>query len=233
MLNDRILVVSDLHAPFMHRDTVSFLDECKRKYKPTRVVLSGDEAEKQALKYHELDPELPSAGDELDQTISSLAPIYALFKNADVLDSNHGSLAFRKAKTAGIPRKYLRPPGEVLRAPKGWAWHNQLLLRAGSRDILFMHGVSSNVREVVSNWGVCFVQGHYHTLFEIQYVAQPTKNLWGMTVGCLIDDARLAFAYNKLQVKRPMLGCGVIINGEPKLIPMNLTEDGEWDGQVA
>lgn len=234
MANDRILVCSDLHAPFMHKNAVAFLAECKRKYKPTRVVFSGDEADKQALSYHEHDPDLPSAGHELDLTIHTLTPIYSMFPNADLCNSNHGSLPFRKAKTAGIPRGYLRPCGEALRAPRGWKWHDRLLLHAGKRKLLFVHSASSRIAEAVSLWGVCITQGHHHCVFDIQYVAQPAGTLWGMTVGCLIDDAALAFAYNKLQVKRPMLGCGVIINGEPKLVPMNRHEiTDEWDGEVA
>jgi hypothetical protein len=41
-----------------------------------------------------------------------------------------------------------------------------------------------------------------------------------MTIGCLIDDASLAFAYNKNTLKRPIIGCGAILDGQPKLLPM-------------
>jgi hypothetical protein len=49
-----------------------------------------------------------------------------------------------------------------------------------------------------------------------------------MIVGCLIDDKSLAFSYNKLQMKRPIIGCGIILDGQPKLLPMILDKNGDW-----
>ena len=53
-----------------------------------------------------------------------------------------------------------------------------------------------------------------------------------MAVGCLIDDHSLAFAYNKVNSARVILGCGIIINGQPKLLPMVLEKGGRWNNQV-
>ena len=44
-----------------------------------------------------------------------------------------------------------------------------------------------------------------------------------LKVGCLINMKSLAFEYNKLQKSRPVIGTGVIIDGLPKLIPMEKT----------
>ena len=232
MTNDRILVVSDLHAPFGHKDTVPFLAALKKKYRPTRVVFTGDEADKQAIKFHDKDPDLPACGDELDQAIEALKPLYQLFPTADVLDSNHGSLAYRRAIASGLSRKYLKSYGEALQAPKGWRWHNSLLVTIGAYRVFFHHGLHSNVAQAVRRRGVCIVQGHHHTRFEIAYVANPHNVLWGMTVGCLIDNESRAFAYNKLFLDDPMLGCGGIIDGQPRLFPMLLNSEGRWNGQV-
>ena len=49
-----------------------------------------------------------------------------------------------------------------------------------------------------------------------------------MMVGCLIDDKALAFEYNKTTVGRPIIGCGIIIEGQPMLIPMILDKKGRW-----
>jgi hypothetical protein len=49
-----------------------------------------------------------------------------------------------------------------------------------------------------------------------------------MVVGCLIDDKSMAFAYNKLQLKRPLIGVGIILDGQPKLLPMILNKEGRW-----
>lgn len=231
--NASILVVSDIHAPYGHQDTVPFLTALDKKYAPTRVVLSGDEADKQALKFHTRDPDLPSCGDELTLAKAKLRPLFDLWPEADIMDSNHGSLAFRQATANGISRKYLRPYGEVLGAPEGWTWHREMLLTLPKgKRIFFHHGLSSDVARVVERRGYCVVQGHYHNSFEIKYVGNPDEALWGMTVGCLIDSKSLAFAYNTNNLGRPVLGCGIIIEGLPKLLPMLLNERGRWTGFV-
>ncbi len=230
--NSRILCISDLHAPWMHRDTVDFLGALKKKYKPTRIIFSGDEVDQHALSYHEHDPDLPSAGDELEQAIAKLTPLYKMFPEADILHSNHGSLAFRKAKTAGIPRKYLRSYREVLQAPTGWRWHPELLIEVpNGNQVFFHHGLSSNVLKVVERRAVCVVQGHFHCSYNIQYVSNPNHLLWGMQIGCSIDPPALAFEYDKLQVGRPVIGHGLILNGLPQLLPMVIRR-GRWTGVV-
>lgn len=66
------------------------------------------------------------------------------------------------------------------------------------------------------------VQGHFHEKFKIYYWANPLGLYWAMQVGCLIDDDSLAFAYNNVNLKRPIIGCGVIVDGVPILEAMPL-----------
>ncbi len=72
MNNKRILIISDLHCPYQHQDAVRFLKAIKSKYKPTRVILSGDEVDNHAISFHDSDPDLSSAGDELQKAIKAL-----------------------------------------------------------------------------------------------------------------------------------------------------------------
>jgi len=48
--------------------------------------------------------------------------------------------------------------------------------------------------------------------------------VWGMAVGCGIDNKSMAFAYGKHFLKKPILGCGVVILGEPHISYMQLGE---------
>lgn len=73
-----ILVIGDLHSPAMHKDTVPFLKAIKKKFKPTEVILTGDEINFESFSYHEHNPDLPGPADELKQGIDSLKPIYKL-----------------------------------------------------------------------------------------------------------------------------------------------------------
>ncbi|WP_206696334.1 hypothetical protein, partial [Streptococcus pseudopneumoniae] len=74
----------------------------------------GDEVDKHALSFHDSDPDLMSAGDELKAAIKCLPPLYKLFPKMALVDSNHGSMVYRKGLHHGIPRKYIRAYGEVL-----------------------------------------------------------------------------------------------------------------------
>lgn len=231
--NSRILCISDLHAPFEHVDTVQFLRAVVKKYRPTRVVLLGDEVDHHAMSFHDSDPDLPSAGEELTRAIRHLRPLYRLFPEADVIDSNHGSMVYRRGKHHGIPRKYLRDYGEILEAPPGWQWHMDLLLDIpGRNQVYFHHGLVKDVMKVVAKRGLCVVQGHYHTEFGIGYLGNPNHLLWGLQVGCSIDGDALAFAYDRTNLGRPIIGHGIIINGLPHLLPMVLDRGGRWVGEV-
>lgn len=228
-----ILVISDMHRPFHHPDTDAFLKEIKRVYQPDKVVCIGDEVDKHAMSFHDSDPDLPSAGDELQEAIESLQPLYKLFPEMSLVDSNHGSMVYRKGKHHGIPRKYLRSYNEVLEAPKGWKWSMDLTLTCsdGSK-VYFHHGLKKNGLQVAQQLGINFVQGHFHNDFQVNYSSSPDKLIWNMTVGCLIDDHSLAFAYNKNTLGRPIIGCGIIIDGQPMLIPMMLKRGGAWTGRL-
>ena len=229
-----ILLISDLHAPYHHPDTMEFLQEAKKKYKPTRVICVGDEADKHAMSFHDSDPDLPSAGDELKKAIHALTPLYKMFPKMDLVDSNHGSMVYRKGKHHGIPRKYLRDYGEVLEAPKGWVWHNDLVVKLPRRQKLYVtHGVRKDGMKLAQQLGMCTVQGHFHTEFNIKYSSSPTQLYWSMQIGCSIDDKALAFHYNKTTAIRPIIGHGIILDGIPKLLPMLLNKRGRWLGAMA
>lgn len=228
-----IMNIPDLHISYHHKDAFMFLEAVKKKYKPNIVVCLGDEVDNHSMSFHDSDPDLPSAGDELKEAVSYLKVLYKIFPKAIVLNSNHGSMHYRKGKHHGIPRKYLKSYNEILEAPKTWKWVNDLTLDMGNgQKCFFTHGMEKNTGRFARNMGMCVVQGHYHTDFNIEYSSSPEQLIWGMSSGCLIDKKSMAFAYDKSNIKRPILGCSVIINGIPRLIPMILKKDGRWNGKV-
>lgn len=231
--NACVLVISDLHVPYHHPDSIKFLEAVKKKYKPDRIVCIGDEVDSHAISYHESDPDLPSAGDELTQAIECLQPLYKLFPKMDLIDSNHGSLHKRKGKTAGLSARHLKDYGDVIESPEGWKWHHSLTLTlSDGNQCFFHHGLSSNILKVVKEYSVNVVQGHFHNSAGVQYASTPEKLLWGLQVGCSIDDHSLAFAYNKTTLGRPIISHGIIEKGQGRVLPMVLTRAGKWNGFV-
>jgi hypothetical protein len=228
----RVLFLSDQHHPYQHQDLVPFLSALNRKYKFDLVVNMGDEIDANALSFHEKEPELPSYPKELRDSIKALQPLYKMFPNMYILDSNHGSLMFRKGKFAGLPNNLFKPIGEVLEAPKGWRWCRDITFKTPLGSVFVCHGKSSSSGKLSRNMAMSTVQGHYHTKFQIDYWGSPNGLYWDMHVGCVVDDSSLAMAYNKLAMQRPVLGVGVAINGKAHLEPMVLNNRGRWVGRL-
>lgn len=230
--NSRVLLISDMHIPYHHPDTLEFLQYLKDKYNPTRVICLGDELDKHALSYHDHDPDLPSAGDELRKSIPVIQKLYEMFPVMDIIESNHGSLVWRKAKTNGIPRQYIKSYNDVLGVGEGWKWSFDLTIELpNSQKCYIHHGKTNNVIQLSQQMGMNAIQGHYHEAYRIDYWGNPNGLFWGMQCGCLIDDDALAFSYNNVNIKRPVIGTGLIIDSIPVLEPMILGKDGKWVGK--
>lgn len=235
MPNQRILIISDTHCPYEHVDAIKFLAAIKDKYNPDRVIHIGDEVDNHAMSFHDSDPNLHSAGDELQRAIGVISQIEALYPKVDVIESNHGSLAYRKAKVAGIPKQMLRPYEEILFPDHKtkWRWHFELTVRLpNGQPCYFHHGRSANALTASQHRGMPIVQGHYHEKFNIQYWGTTERLNWGMNVGCLVDDKALAFEYNNSNLKRPIIGCGLIVDSQPKLLPLVMKSNGRWNQRL-
>lgn len=231
--NARILIIPDMHQPYCHPDTWKFLRAIKRKFNPDRVICLGDEVDYHALSYHESDPDLDSAGPELEKAIRFLKPIYTMFPEVDVLESNHGSLVYRKAMTAGIPRKALRAYRDTLEAPKGWRWHFDLRIRMSNGiDLYVHHGKSAKAAQMSLQEGCCTVEGHFHTKFHVTYWRNSSGLYWGMHCGFLGDHDSLSQAYARSNMQKGIVGASMILNGQPLLLPMLLKSNGRWIGRL-
>ncbi len=229
--NSRILLISDMHIPYHHPDTLDFLQYLKDKYNPTRVICLGDELDKHALSFHDSDPNLPSAGDELRMALPVIKQLKDMFPEMDILESNHGSLLYRKAHHHGIPKEYLKTYNEVLQVDDGWKWYYDLVVDLPNGNKCYLHhGKSTNVTKTSQTMSMCAVQGHFHETFKVEYWGNPIALYWAMQCGCLIDDKSYAFNYNNVNLKRPIIGTGLIIDSMPVLEAMVLNEDGRWIG---
>ena len=232
-MNNSVLVISDLHIPYHHQDAFDFLKALKRKYKPDLVVNIGDELDHHAISMHEHNPDLMSAGDELKHSKEYIRELEKIFPEMTLVHSNHSSLVYRRALKYGLPKDYLKSYNEFLGVGDGWKWVDDytVTLSDGSR-CFFTHGISADVLKVAAQYGMNSVQGHFHTKFSIGYFSNPDALIWGMQVGCLINQKSMAFDYAKNFKSRFIVGCGMIIDGQPKLMPMVLDKDGRWNKTI-
>ena len=228
MANKKILVISDMHLPYQHKDAIIFLKEIKKEFKPDFVVNIGDLLDFHANSMHEHNPDLYSAGQELDKAKEYIKEIENIYPEVTEVDSNHSSLVYRRALKFGMSKQFLKPYGDFLGTRK-WKWVDDLTLTmSNGQRCFFTHGRSADVLKVSQTMGMSAVQGHYHTKFLISYWANPDNLFFAMNVGCLINQKSMAFNYAKNFKTRFILGCGIIINGVPRLLPMVLNDKGDW-----
>lgn len=231
MDTSRILVIPDLHVPYQHKDAFDFLEKTKEILKPTLVICLGDELDWHAMSFHDSDADLFSAGHELQKSQAQISYLYELFPEMKLLTSNHGSMAYRRMKHHGMPRHLLKSYREVLQVGDGWTWHDKIILdMPNGSKCMFVHSLGADILRVSQSMGMSVVCGHHHSQFEIRYWQNDTHLNFAITSGCLIDDNSYAFAYNKLQPKRPIMGVTFIDNGLPSLIPMLVDNENNWIG---
>lgn len=227
-----VLVISDTQFPFQHKDTFTFLAAVAKKYKPTQVVHIGDEVDLAAMSDFDHDPDGYSAGHELTKALESMRILYKMFPKVKVCISNHTARPFRKAFKHGIPKAFLKGYHEFMEAPKGWSWSDKWEIDG----VIYEHGIGQSgvlgaLKAATGNMQSTVI-GHLHAFAGISYSANPRHLIFGFNVGCLIDIHAYAFAYGKHFKQKPIIGCGVVIEGIPTFVPMQLTEKGRWTGKL-
>jgi len=232
MSNKRILVISDMHIPYHHKDSFKFLKEIKKEFKPDTIINIGDSIDFHNISMHQSSPDLPNAGDELRITREYIKELESIFPIVTEVDSNHSSLVYRRAFKYGLSREFMKDYGDFL-GTKKWKWVEDITLTmSNGQRCYFTHGKSADVIKTSQAYSMNTVQGHYHTKFTISYWANPDNIFWAMNVGCLINQKSMAFDYAKNFRTRFIIGCGIILDGIPRLLPMVLDKKGDWIGKI-
>ena len=220
---NNVLVVGDLHAPFIRKGYLEHCLEVYKKYNCNKVVFIGDIIDNHYSSFHEPDPDGYGAGEELDRAISHIKPWWENFPKAKVCIGNHDAIICRKAFSSGISNRWIRDYDEVLGTP-GWDFKQEHNIDG----VTYVHGTGTSGKGATKRlreWHTSIVQGHIHTEAFIDWYCNKDKKLFAMQVGCGVDDRSYAMAYAKNFTKKYIVSCGVVLESGtlPLLIPMNLT----------
>tara|TARA_R100001460_G_scaffold105331_1_gene151846 strand:- start:4 stop:738 length:735 start_codon:yes stop_codon:yes gene_type:complete len=219
----RVLVLPDLHAPFIIPEFLEFAKEIYNKYSCNRVHFTGDLLDNSFSSMHEITPDGLSAGDELKLAIEQIRPYYEAFPEATICIGNHDAIISRKFVKAGLSEYWLKDFNDVLGTP-GWIWQDSFNIDG----VRYIHGTGSSGRNgAISraiNWNTNICQGHIHTETSIIYHANNDRLIWSMQLGAAFDSNSYAASYAKNFTKKPIVAVGVILdNGKlPILEPMPL-----------
>lgn len=228
----RTLILSDLHIPWVHEDALAFCRAVRDKYKTEQVISVGDELDWHSCSFHDHDPELPSPGDEIKMALPMVAKWRQAFPKMRLARSNHGDMLARKMLSSGLPESALKAYADLYNTP-GWTWEPEIIEDMHGIPLIIRHSFGRNIRSALTRVGdACIAYGHHHTVFGVEYRNNLRYRQWAMCVGCLIDPGHRAFAYDRQNLDRPFLGCGVVIDGSAIPVPMYTNASGRWIGKV-
>jgi hypothetical protein len=217
----RVLIISDLHLPWSVKYWFEFLTSIYLLMMYDIIISIGDEVDNAAYSFHEKEPGMPGASKELEMACDSMKLLSTLFPKMYILDSNHGSLFYRRAKFAGLPYNLIKPLPEIYGTPL-YEWHNEIILDTNNGPVYLCHGKKSGYGALAREMGASCIQGHFHTKAEITYHKTALGTRFNMFVGCLADSEKLAFQYAKNNVPTFINSVGEIDeNGKPNLIFYN------------
>lgn len=209
---NRILIIGDLHAPFIKEGYFEFCWDMFHRYDCNQVIFTGDVIDNHYSSFHPTDPDGHSAAKELELAVDVIKnDWYKAFPNALVCLGNHDQISDRKAFSAGLSNKWIKNIGEVLETP-GWTFDESHYIG----DVMFVHGTGMKARNRMITDVTSVVQGHYHSEGYIHHSVGINHKMFAMQVGCGIDRTKYAFAYGK-EFPKPHINVGIIIYGTPLL----------------
>ena len=209
-----VLVIGDLHLPFVHRHYLAFCKETQKKYKCKKVVQIGDVVDNHALSYFDHDPDGWSPKDEMAKADKELKKWFKAFPSVSLCLGNHDRLVDRKGKTHGLPSRAFRAFRDIWNLPEAW----QESFEHEIEGVLYKHGegYSGKMPHMAAAEAerMNVVIGHIHTVAAFGWTASERDCIFGMAVGCGIDRHTYAFQYGRSFKKKPILAAGVVYDGQ-------------------
>ena len=223
----RVLIIGDTHCPTMRDDYVPFLVDCYEQWDCDRVVHIGDLVDNAALSYHLKDPTLKNPIDEYNKAYEQVQTICEAFPEVDWLIGNHDDLPKRWLKEVGIPADFLKSYADIWEVPYGWTVHERYT-KLKIDGVIYQHGdrgkggrmaATANAKDEFTS----VVQGHLHAQSGIEFYCNDSHRVFGMQVGCGVDDTHAAMDYGKKYNQRGVISCGIVLDGTtPVVEPMVL-----------
>lgn len=213
----RVLAFSCTHAPAMHKDAIKHLKRIYKKYKCNKVVMLGDLMDNGSISYHQKRLNLRNPNEEYKEAFKQIQKLYKEFPNADYLIGNHCALYLRKALDAEIPEYAMQSVSKMYKIER-WKEHPRYT-KLVIDGVIYTHGDqgSGGGTPALTNAKIEFksyVQGHTHSAAGVWYHANDNDLVFGLNVGCLLDRDHLQLEYGVKFNKKPILGCGVVIDGK-------------------
>jgi predicted phosphodiesterase len=226
MRKQNVLVLGDTHCPGMLPGYPKFCERVGKEYGCTRVVHIGDCVDNAAISFHDKHPGLSSASEEYKKAKKQVLELWRRFPKLTLITGNHDALTERQATAAGLLPEWIKDFNNMWFTP-GWT----VIPRFGHLEIdgvRYEHGDAGKTGQfaAVKTSRARFqsvVSGHCHSEAGCWFTCNGRAKVFGMNVGTGVDHELLQFEYGQKFTAKPVVGCGVVIQGKiPIFIPMDL-----------
>jgi metallophosphoesterase superfamily enzyme len=219
----RVGIIGDTHLPYEKEGYLEFCQETFEAWDVDTIVHIGDMFDNHSLSFHDSEPNLHNVFGEYESAYERAKDWYEAFPTATLIMGNHDRIPMRQLKKLGMePTIFMKPFEELMGMPKGWTCEDSIVIDG----VLYHHGETATgvngFRKDCETRMRCTVSGHNHSNAGISATATDQELVWGMAVGCGVDHAHMAFAYGKHFAKKPIIACGVVIDGEPHVEYMDM-----------
>jgi len=220
--NEVVGVIGDCHFPFCREGYLEFCYNIFKKEGVTTIANIGDLVDFHALSRFQSDPYAEDGVTEYEKALKNVQRFKKIFKEWDkkfITLGNHDRIPIRQAATLGLPGFMVRSFKELFQLDDWEICTSKTIdgteYRHGEKctsTLLTAQRIRKNL--------VC---GHSHSKADIQTHANCDSLIWGMHIGCGVDDKKLAFAYGKDEVHKSVISCATIHLGiRPQLHFMKL-----------
>ena len=217
----RVGIIGDTHLPYELDGYLEFCQETFDRHGVDTVIHIGDFVDNHSLSFHDSEPMLHNVIGEHESAFERAQDWYEAFPDATLIMGNHDRIPARQmAKLGMAPSIYMKPIEELLGMPWDVVDHIEI------DNVLYHHGETAGgingFRKDAEQRMRCTVSGHNHSNAGISATATDQELVWGLAVGCGVNQKHMAFAYGRNFAKKPIISCGVVIEGEPRIEYMNL-----------
>ena len=218
---DRVVgVISDVHAPSHHPDTIPFLIKTFKDRGVNVVISTGDLMDCHRSSNYINEQDSLNFVDEYAAATSFIKELVKVFPYAYLCTSNHDGRNLSKAKANGIDLQALKPLHDYLGLPDGWVIKDKFIVggvKYCHKSRMGAHGVFNAAKEL----GGSLVSAHTHIALGVRYHNNMYGSFFSMDVGCTIDADNYAMRYAAEMNGGLTLGTGVVYNRyRAEAIPM-------------
>jgi predicted phosphodiesterase len=221
----KVGIVGDSHCPVMVDGYAEWCMDVFDQWGVERIVHIGDLTDQHSASMHANEIGFYDIVSEMEaarEQVSHMAEVFG--DKVEVLQGNHDSNLGRKMKLVGLDPALLRTPEDIWDVKwKFYPRYHKLIID----DVIYMHGDQGrggrtpSLAKAEGEW-MSVVAGHHHSAGGVWWGCNENTRYFGLSVGCGVNHKHAVMAYGASFAMKPMLGCGVVIDGTPYFEPMPL-----------